>query len=79
MPAEIPLAIPLAAPIVATEALPLVHTPPDGVLLSREVPAMQIAREPVIAAGDGLTVTYIVVVSTSAPSATLTRKVSRPE
>ncbi len=62
MPDAIPLTIPVAEDTVATDVLPLVHTPPVVVLARVVAEAAHTLIVPVIAAtvGSGLTVTTAV-------------------
>jgi len=62
VPAVIPVAIPESPPIVATEGLPLLHTPPGVASDSATVIPPHTVELPVIAAGTGLTVSSIVAV-----------------
>ena len=52
--------MPVAEPTVATDGLPLVHTPPVVVLARVVVPPTVVDSVPVIAAGVGLTVNVVV-------------------
>ncbi len=63
MPDAIPLTTPVVDDTVATDVLPLVHTPPDVVLARVVIDASHTLIEPVIAAtvGNGLTVTTAVI------------------
>jgi hypothetical protein len=62
VPADIPNTIP-DVPMVATEVVPLLHTPPGVAFESVVVPLSQTLKVPVITAtvGSGLTVTITVV------------------
>jgi hypothetical protein len=57
VPAETPLTRPAPVPTVATPVLPLLQAPPVEVVLNVVAEAAQTTAVPVIAAGDGLTVT----------------------
>ena len=57
VPAATPRASPVEEPIVATEVVPLVHVPPPGVELNVLVLPIHTAIVPVIAVGNGFTVT----------------------
>ena len=62
VPAATPVTTPLELFMVATNVVPLVHTPPEVASESVAVKPMQGAAIPAIAAGVGTTVTVFVVV-----------------
>ena len=59
--AATPDTIPEDVPMVAAAVLVLVQTPPEGVLDRVAVPPRQTLKEPLIAAGEGDTLTTVVV------------------
>ena len=61
VPVDSAVARPDEEPIVATEAVPLAHVPPAGVLDNDVALPSQTVKEPVIEVGNGLTVIVIVV------------------
>jgi hypothetical protein len=61
VPYETPITIPVEVPIVATPVALLLHVPPDEVLESVTEEPIQTGIIPVIAAGNGFTVTVVVV------------------
>ena len=61
VPANTPVTIPVEEPIVATVGVLLLHVPPVVASLNVVVEPSQTVNVPVIPAGDGLTVTIVVV------------------
>jgi hypothetical protein len=57
VPADIPITTPVAMPTEAMDGLELLHVPPAVTSLSVDVPPTVVVVVPVIAAGDGVTVT----------------------
>ena len=60
MPVLMPVTEPVASPTVALLVLPLIHVPPDDVLLSVVFEPTQTDTSPVIAGGAEFTVTIVV-------------------
>jgi hypothetical protein len=60
-PTPVPTTIPVAAPTVAIPAFALLHTTPGVVLLNVVERPRQIAATPVFAAGNALTVRFVIV------------------
>ena len=61
-PDKTPVTTPVADPIPANEGLPLLQIPPDDNELNTVVPPVHTEVVPVIADGNGLTVTGVVTV-----------------
>ncbi len=60
LPAATPETIPVAEPTVAIEVLLLVHVPPEVALFSVTEAPTHVAIVPVMADGNGVTVTVVV-------------------
>ncbi len=60
MPGDTVVTVPVADPIVATVVLALLHVPPGVAFVSVVGVPIQVASVPPIAAGKGLTVTFLV-------------------